>query len=206
MIDKLLPSYPLTLYKTDTEQYPKYGLPEGYTFVFYQPGDEEAWARLECSLGQFDSMEKGLECFKREFLVDQILVPEERMLFVRDASGEYVATATLWDGMYLGKRCQRVHWVAVSDRCKGKGIAKALLSRVLDLYHELGYSGFIYLLTGTRYYPAIGIYKSFGFTEYRGERSLSDSMTDEEFQEQNERAIAFVQEKLKEYTHQKGGT
>ena len=198
MIDKTLPFYPITMCKTDTKQYPKCELPEGYTFAFYQKGDEEKWAAIECSLGQFKSVEKGIECFRREFLEGQDLIPEERVMFVKDAQGEYVATAALWNGMYLGEKMQRVHWVAVSDKCAGKGIAKALISRVLDLYNSLGYEGFIYLLTATYYYPAIGIYKKFGFSYYVGESSLQDNLTDGEFKEQNDKAIALVEQKLSE--------
>ena len=199
MIDKSIPRYPLTLCKNDTDQYPRYELPEGYSFVFYQKGDEKKWAEIECSVGQFDSIEKGIESFEKEFLIDQRLVAEQRVIFVKDDKGEYVATAALWDGSFLGEIFQRVHWVAVSDKCAGKGIAKALLCRVLDLYNELGYSGFIYLLTATWYYPAISIYRQFGFSEYRGERSLSSKLSDEEFKRQNEEAIAIVDQKLDEY-------
>lgn len=199
MIDKSIPRYPLTLCKINTDQYPRYSLPQGYSFVFYQKGDEKKWAEIEYSLGQFESIEKGVECFGRQFLTGQELNPEERILFVKDDSGEFVATAALWNGLFLGEDHQRVHWVAVSDKCAGKGIAKALLSRILDMYNELGYSGFIYLVTATWYYPAIGIYKKFGFSEYNGERSLNDELTDEQFREQNEKAIALVDKKLREY-------
>ena len=125
------------------------------------------------------------------------------MLFVRDAAGKAVATASLWNGMFLGKECQRVHWVAVSDACAGKGIAKALISRVLDLYNELGYKNFIYLLTATRYYPAIGIYRHFGFSEYRGPVSPEKKYSDEEFCKKTEVGIAIVNEKLQEYKTRK---
>ena len=203
MIDKSIERYPLTLCKTDTQNYPRVDLPDGYSFVFYRAGDEKKWAEIECSIGQFESIEKGIECFKKEFLINQELVPEERMLFVKDENGEYVATAALWDGLFLGQNYQRVHWVAVSDKCAGKGIAKALLCRILDLYNELGYSGFIFLLTATWYYPAISIYRKFGFSEYCGEKSLSSKLTDEEFRVQNEKAIAIVDQKLNEYSARK---
>ena len=201
MIDKSIERYPLTLCRTDTQYYPRFELPDGYSFVFYRAGDETKWAEIECSICQFESIEKGVECFEKEFLINQELVPEERMLFVKDENGEYVATAALWDGLFLGQNCQRVHWVAVSDKCAGKGIAKALLCRILDLYNELGYSGFIFLLTATWYYPAINIYRKFGFSEYRGEKSISSKLTDAEFREQNERAIALVDQKLNKYNN-----
>lgn len=201
MIDKSLPRYYIYLYKTDTKNYPRYELPSGYSIEFYKKGDEVEWAKLECSIGQFDSIEAGVESFKQSFVYGQTLVPEERIIFVKDDRGEYVATCALWDGEYLGKTCQRLHWLAVSDKCAGKGIAKALICAVLDLYNSLGYDGFVYLLTATWYYRAIGIYKKFGFKEYDGERSLIPGMSDEDFVRQNREAIAIVNEKINAYAN-----
>ena len=199
MIDKSIPRFYITLCKKDTQNYPRYDLPDGYSFSFYKKGDEVAWAKIEQSIGQFETIEEGVKSFEREFLNNPDLIPEDRVFFVKDENGEFVATAALWDGMFLGEKHQRVHWVAVSDRCAGKGIAKALICRVMDLYNELGYSGFIYLLTATWYYPAIGIYRKFGFEEYKGERSIIDGMDDETFVKKNTEAIALVEKKLNEY-------
>ena len=205
MIDKSLPRYYIYLCKTDTDRYPKYELPEGYTIEFYKKGDEVHWAELEVAIGQYDTVEAGIQSFNNSFIKGQTLNPEERIMFVKDESGEYVATCALWDGDFLGENCQRLHWLAVSNKCVGKGIAKALVCAVLDLYNRLGYKGFIYLLTATWYYRAIGIYKSFGFKEYDGERSLIPNMSDEEFVKQNKEAIAIVNEKLAEYKNSKRG-
>ncbi len=199
MLDKSLPYTPLLMTKTDTEAYPSYALPEGYRFVFYTVGDEKKWAELECSLGQFDSVEAGLKCFSKEFLEGYAIRPEDRMLFVVDSQGECVATAALWTGDFLGTEHQRVHWVAVSDKCAGKGIAKALLSRVMKLYNDLGYKDFLFLRTGTWNYPAIRIYKSFGFIPYYGERSPFENVPDEFFAEKNAKAWALVEEKHAAY-------
>jgi len=199
MLDKTIPYYPLTLVKTDTQIYPEYRLPDGYEFVFYQKGDEVHWAEIERSVGQFNTLEAGIECFKRDFVCEQNLNPEERMLFVKAPDGEYVATGSLWNGKLLGEEYQRIHWIAVKDKCAGKGIAKALIAHLLGMYNSLGYNGFIYLLTGTRNFSAINIYRKFGFTEYRGEKSLSDKLTDEEFKEQNDKAILLVNEKISHY-------
>lgn len=182
--------------KTDTESYPRRTLPDGYEFVFYKQGDEQRWAEIETDVGQFSSIDAGIECFMREFVKGHNLDPRERVLFVRSAEGEYVGTASLWNGKFLGEERQRIHWVAVKDRHAGKGIASALLSRLMDLYCELGYGGFIYLLTGTRNYPAVSIYRKFGFTEYTGERSLSSSLSDEKFAAQTQKAIAIINERI----------
>ena len=206
MIDKSIPFHPLTLCKNNTKQFPEYRLPQGYTFAFYRPGDEWEWATLEYELGQFPTLERGIEWFHREFVDGHDLLPQDRMLFVKDGSSKIVATASLWNGMFLGQKHQKVHWIAVSDRCAGQGIAKALLTRILELYNELGYEGFLYLETGARYYPAIGIYEKFGFTPYQGTKSLSETMSDEEFHRQNEEAIAVARTMLDAYAKGKEGT
>ena len=202
MLDLTIPHTDISMYKTDTSTYPRYELPEGFSFSFYRPGDELWWARLEVELAQFKTLERAIGCFREEFLVGQKLKPEDRMLFVRDNHGEIVATATLWEGLYNGKVEPRIHWVATSDRCAGRGIAKALLTRLFDLYGELGYSGFIYLWTGTRSYPAIAIYRKFGFVEFRGTKNpLGHSSPD--FEKQNEAAIALVDSLIEKHRPKK---
>ena len=196
MIDKSTPSLSLTYVKTDTGCFPASPLPKGYTFVFYRAGDEVRWAEIEQSVGQFDTVEQGLSTFRREFLENQRLKPEDRMLFVKAPDGEYVATCSLWDGEFLGEIRQRLHWLAIKDSHSGKGIAKALLCRLMTLYGALGYEGFLYLLTSSRYYPAIRIYRSLGFSEYLGPRSLSRSLCDEEFTKKAIEAKEIVDQKL----------
>lgn len=199
MLDKSLPYTPLMMIKTDTKEYPRFSLPEGYSFRFYQAGDERNWAALECSVGQFSAEADALRMFEAEFLKNQILRPEDRMLFVLDPAGTAVATAALWDGNCFDKREQRFHWVAVSDACAGKGIAKAMLTRLLDLYNELSYEGFLYLHTSTHSYQAIGIYKKLGFLPYLGDRSPFANVPDEGFAEKNAAGWALVDEKHKAY-------
>lgn len=197
MIDKSTPSLPLTYYKTDPDRHSDAPLPEGYEFVFYRDGDEVHWAEIEMSVGQFDSLEKGLNTFSKEFLGNQSLDLRERMLFVKAPDGEYVATCTLWNGDFLGEDRQRLHWLAIKDSHSGRGLAKALLCRLLTLYCDLGYTDrFVYLLTSSRYYPAIHLYRRLGFTEYLGPKSLSRSLSDEDFVAEAFKAKAIVDEKL----------
>lgn len=192
MIDKSIPYYPLTMVKDDAENYPRYDLPLGYRFEFYKKGDELHWAEIEVAVGQFSDIEKGLEYFNKEFFVGQDLDPRERMLFVVAPDGEYVGTASLWNGLFYGEKKQRIHWVAVKDSHSGKGIAKAMLSRLMQLYCELGYSGFIYLLTGTRNWHAVTLYRKFGFTEYVSDRSPSSRTSDAEFAQNTARAVKII--------------
>ena len=71
-----------------------------------------------------------------------------------------------------------------------------MLTKLFDLYNELGFCGFIYLTTGTRNYPAVTIYEKFGFTLYRGERSLFPDLSDEEFVKRNGIAIELLNKML----------
>lgn len=200
MLDKSVPLCFIIMCKTDTENYPRYELPEGYSFSMYKDGDELEWAQLEVSVGQYDCAEKGLECFRREFVEGHNLPLSERMLFVRDKDGKVVATGTLWNGIYLGKERQRLHWIATDESCKGKGIAKAMVTRLLDIYNDLGYKGFIYLITESWCYSAVNIYRKFGFKEYVGKNPVEEfDMSDEEFQKQNELGIRLISEKIDGY-------
>ena len=198
MIDKSIPLYDVWMYKTDTENFPKHQLPDGFTFSFYNDGDEKGWARLECEVGQFANEEEGIYWFNREFVNGQTLSPKDRMLFVKDENGEIVATASLWNGKFFGSEIHRLHWLAVSSKCAGRGIAKAMLTRLLELYNELGYSGYLGLHTGTRYYTAVRIYKKFGFKVYDGDASPFSYKSNEDFVKENAITLALLKEKIGE--------
>ena len=199
MLDTSIPSVSVSLFKNDTETYPRYSLPEGYSFSYYKKGDEIAWAQIHVDVGQFKTIEEGLKAFDNAYILNQRLTPEERVIFVKAPDGELIATSALWDGAYLGKVSQRIHWVAVTDKCTGLGIAKAMLTKLMNMYNELGYRDFIHLWTGTRNYPAIKIYKSFGFTFYHGDVNPRNNNADEGFYLKNEDAITFIEAKISEY-------
>ena len=63
MIDKSLPYFPLTLIKTDTENYPRRSLPEGFRFVFYRAGDDASRALAKA----IQSILNGLETQPKSF-------------------------------------------------------------------------------------------------------------------------------------------
>lgn len=199
MLDKSIPSQNIFMEKFNLEDFPRYPLAEGYAFSFYRPGDEREWARIEYELGQFDTVERGIEIFNQQFLREQRLKPEERMIFVKNSCGKIVATAALWEGEIFGRLEPRIHWVATSDSCAGKGIAKAMLTRLFELCAELGYKRYIYLWTGTRSYPAINIYRKFGFKEYIGDTNPITNTVDEDFAEKNRAAVDLAGVLIQKY-------
>lgn len=196
MIDMSIPEYNIFMYKDDTDRYPRHFLSEGFSFKFYEEGDEVEWAKIEHSLGQFATVEEGIQCFRREFIDGQTLDAKQRVLFVIAPNGDYAATAALWDGNFFGEHINRLHWLAVSDQYAGHGIAKALFTRLLDLYNELGLSGRLHLWTGARYFVAISMYRKFGFIEYTGDVEPCSNQRSEEFAHRTAMALEIVNERL----------
>ena len=199
MLDKSIPFSYVIMIKNDTNIYPNYNLPTGYKFKMYSSGDELKWAEIELSVGQFESLEEGIRMFDIEFNTGK-LKKEERIIYVIDPNGEYVATGALWDGPFNGCNQQKMHWIAVKEEYKGKGIAKALVTKILDLYNELGYSGFIYLLSESWCYSALNIYKKFGFVPYVDGNPLDIlPYSNEEFNRSTEEGWNNINNKIKSY-------
>ena len=179
-LDRSIPHIGVLMEKTDTSEYPRHALPEGYAFAQYQPGFEAQWAALHFEVGQTDSLEEAEAIFKNEFAGRKELAG--RMIFVFDGNGQLAGTGCLWDGAHFGVTLQRLHWIAVSPRHQGRGIAKAIVSRLLDLYNGLGLTGYIYLTSQTWSWRALNLYAGFGFRPYMGERP------------QNWRAVDFAKD------------
>ncbi len=194
MLDKTLPYYGVIMIKKDLTTYPKYTLPEGYRFSMYQHGYEKSWADIEASVGEFGSIQDALNHFNKEFSP----YPHElqkRCLFVQDKDGKFVATTTGWYGNHLShKPLPRIHWVAVKPEHQGKGLAKALLTRTLDILNELNYNDIAYLTTQTWSYAAINLYLSLGFKPYMGAKPAN--WTSKNFYADNKKAWEIIFDKL----------
>lgn len=195
MLDKSVPFIGVLMTKTDTFCYPRYALPEGFTFCGYHPGMEHAWAELMFSVEQTDTLEQAKDIFQREFLTSPLLLPEQ-CLFVLDSQGNTAAAASLWYGNHFGKVLPRIHWVAAVPEYQGRGLVKALLTRLMDAYDDKENGGFLYLTTQTWSYKAINLYSKFGFQSYMGEKP--ENWRSENFTEENERAWEIIRQKIKE--------
>lgn len=132
----------------------------------------------------------------------------KRCIFVLNQNNEMVATASMWDGSMFGDIRQRFHWVAVSPKYQGLRISYALVTKMLDIYNELGYSGYIYIASQTWSYKAINIYKKFGFQPYFGEKPekwIAANLTSKEYEpwdykEKNIEAWDMINAKIEEYS------
>ena len=155
--------FELLLKRDDLISIPSYPLPEGFRFVFYNPGDRDTWIDIEYSAKEFLSYSHGMESWNRYFAgKDAELV--NRMVFIEDDAGQKVATATAFYDIYGNDKSGSgwLHWVAVRREFQGKGLSKPLISHVLRLMPELGYSCAI-IPTQTTTWLACKIYLDFGF-------------------------------------------
>jgi len=191
MIDLTVPFVPVIMIGGE-EACPWPKLPEGFRFCFWEPGREEDWCRIQVEAGQCDSQEKARRIFDGEFAPE----PEklrERMLFLLSPDGTAVGTGTAWYGTDLGKLMGRLHWLSCVPQIQGRGLGKAMFQAMLACCQEKHPGEEIYLTTQTSSYPAIHIYKGFGFRPYLGPMPANGIPWD------NERAWRIINEKLAQY-------
>lgn len=194
--DSRIRFFDLLLHREDLENIPDYDLPAGYRFVFYQPGDRDAWIAIEQSAKELNSCEQGVEVWQRYYgHVEHLL--HDRMLFIEDQAGEKVATATAFWDESLAPELGQVHWVAVKRPHQGRGLARPLISRVLQVMKQKGHSRAM-LHTQTTTWVACRLYLDFGFrpsnaieneTGWRIMRTLTDHPALSAFEKLNENDI-----------------
>ncbi len=148
--------------RKDLENVPEYPLPAGYGFRTYRRGDERIWAEIQTRAGNFESLEKALEDFEREFS-SKVEEFERRCLFlVASESGEAIGSTTAWfDPDYRGQDHGRIHWVAIVPEYQGRGLAKPMLAEAMKLLRK--WHKRVYLATHTGCLKAINMYLDFGF-------------------------------------------
>ena len=169
MIDRSVPYGKVIMINRTAKSYPKIPLPDGFKICGYTDSYKETW--LELAEKQHGAeRDTAIETFEREFLSRAELLSERCLFVVDEKDGRAVATASiLRDELAPGVSMNRIQWVATMAEYQGKGLIKALLSHVMDLYQKLGEEGGIYIITQTQSYAAINIYKKFGFIPYMGE-------------------------------------
>ena len=153
----------LPMARDNLENIPSYELPDGYRFVFYQPGDRDAWISIEISAKELRDFAQGVQVWQDYYgSVENTL--HNRMLFIENAQGEKVATATAYYDKNgdLPPECGQVHWVAVRRDHQGKGLARPLIAQTLQVMKQRGHARAV-LHTQTTTWVAVRLYLEFGF-------------------------------------------
>ncbi|MFC2124038.1 GNAT family N-acetyltransferase [Bacteroidota bacterium] len=140
--------------------YPRFDVPPGYSIRYYVKGDYNAWLRIHSEAEPYHKVDRQL--FFEQFGDDEKII-RDRQFFVCDHTGKEVGTATAWfNDDLVGRNYGRIHWVAVSPDHQGKGLAKALTTRLCDRFVELAHTQAL-LTTENFRVDAIHIYMKFGF-------------------------------------------
>ena len=159
MMDRTIPWISLGMRRDTLDDLPDFPLPQDYAWRFYQPGDEDAWAAIETSAGEFERTQDALERF-RFYYPDPSKLPG-RMIFLTD-HGVPCATATAWTNE---PGVGHLHWVAVDADHQGRGLSWPLVSLALRRMAQLGEKSAT-LNTQTASWVAIKVYHRFGFVPY----------------------------------------
>lgn len=169
-IDKTLEYYELLMTYNDTSKFNKHDLPNGYYFTFYKPGDEFKWVDIHMQTGEFTDYEYALEVF-HDFYDNFINELDKRCIFIVNDEGKKIGTATIskLNEEEYGYNAV-VDWVAISKEYQGKGLARPLISRLLQLANELGHTK-ILLHTQTHTWLAAKLYLDEGFEPFKVEEN-----------------------------------
>ena len=138
---------------------PQHPMPAGYFTKLYRPGDETAWVSINRAADKFNDI--SLVMFGKQFN-DDVESLKSRCFFLCEEGGREIGTASAWyDLNYHGRDFGRVHWVAILPEYQRKGLAKPMMTVVMNRMAEIHDRA--YLTTGTARIPAVKVYLDFGF-------------------------------------------
>lgn len=162
MLDKSIPYKNIYMIRPPVANVADPVLPEGYSLRLFAPGDRDAWCAVETSVGEFPDIEKAREYFAKDYapFIDELT---RRCVFACDENGTPVATATAWWSDEGEDHIAMVHWVSVHPAHQGKGLGRAVMQRVLQLFAEVEPNQPIMLHTQTWSHIAVRMYLSLGF-------------------------------------------
>lgn len=160
-LDRTIPFYNLIL-RCDGWQGTAEPPPEGFRLRGFRPGDEDAWAALECKIGDFASREEARDYFIRTYGPHPRDLAR-RCVFAVDGQGRAVGTCTAWrDPGADGGEVASLHWLAVSPGQQGMGLGRALCRKTLSIFRELGEFP-VYIHTQPWSWKALLLYVREGF-------------------------------------------
>lgn len=166
-----LPNVNVWMVNQDITCAPRYDLPVGYRMRFYRDGDLETWVRIQQAAERYFTPTADNFARAMPGETDHLAT---RVMFLTNPSGVDIGTITAWeDSALLGRSIGVVHWVAIIPAAQGRGLAKPMISAILDVLRSHGHR-WACLETDTRRVKAIRVYSQFGFAAFsRNEQELA---------------------------------
>jgi len=159
-MNKLIEPSRILMVRHSLDSSPVLPIPEDFTLRWYEPGYEEHW--LSIHLAAEKEIPITPELFTRRFGSDPAALAA-RQCYLFSSDGTPVGTVTGWlDPEFEGAPHSRVHFLAVAPAWQGKGLAKVLMSSILQRLKQLGPPR-AYLATSSTRIRAIRLYLQFGF-------------------------------------------
>lgn len=161
MLDKSIPFHTIIMKRPYKKVPNRITLPEGFTVRTYEAGDEIGWAEIETLVLEFDSVQQALNCHKGYLSnIDEL---KKRQWFAVSPSGILAATATAWWTQNRKGNIPVVHALGCRPEFQGKGLGRAVATKMLEAFYELEQDKEVWLDTQTWSYKAIGLYLDLGF-------------------------------------------
>jgi len=149
-------------------------LPDGFSFRFFETGDEAHWARIEASVLEFDSIDDAKDYFEKSYLPHKDRL-QKRCIFVLNKDKFPIATANSWFAdSELGHQAS-LHWVAVCPEYQGLGIGKAVTQQALVNFQGLEPNKPVWLHTQTWSHTAVRLYHHLGFNLMKNEKLANNN-------------------------------
>ncbi len=159
MLDRTIP-FCNTILKCDNYQRKDVVLPKGFSIVTYKNGYEKAWAELEYSIGDFDSLEDAENYFVATYTQNQELL--RNLLFLLNENKSVIGSCIAWQDKRKDSYVSSLHWLVVDEKYHGMGLGKALCYATMNVF-EAQERLPVYIHTQPWSWKAIFLYLSIGF-------------------------------------------
>ena len=133
MLDRTIPFYN-TILRCDNYQCKDVVLPKGFSIVPYKSGYEKAWAELEYSIGDFESLEEAESYFISTYLQNRPLL--NNILFLLNEDNLIVGSCIAWQDKRKESIVSSLHWLVVDEEYHGRGLGKALCYATMNIFKE----------------------------------------------------------------------
>lgn len=160
MLDRTIPFYN-TILRCDCYQHREVVLPNGFSIVNYEKGYEKAWAELEFSVGDFDSLEEAENYFAASYMQNQALLLSN-VRFLLNKEKAVIGSCIGWQDKRKDSYVSSLHWLIVDEKYHGMGLGKALCCEIMNIFAEQGQFP-VYIHTQPWSWKAIFLYLSLGF-------------------------------------------
>ena len=145
--------------RPDLEDLPEVTLPEGYRIVSAAEFDDPAPMWAEVINRSFEDRSWTAEHVHENFISREQYDPAGVFLVMHGE--EAVATAFAWPDTPQERESGRIHWVGALEQHRGKGLARAAVTAVMQYLRRHGFQR-THLETQPYRLPAIRLYLSLG--------------------------------------------